>query len=166
MARFDVPDEVTDVLHHFRTAELTTIGRDGTPATWPITVVHHPDRCEFLGATSIGLSQKAVNIRRNPRVSLLFSEPRASGLDNPPAVLVQGDAVAEEVTTLEGIEDVWAKIYRFQPAARVTSWGPVMKELMGKWYFVRIPLRIRPTRILWWPGRDFSLEPVEATRVE
>lgn len=165
MALFDVPDELVDVFHHFRTAEFTTIGRDGTPATWPITVVYHPDRCEFLGATSIGLSQKAVNIRRNPHVSLLFSEPRASGLPNPPAVLVQGDAVAEEVTTLDGIEDVWAKIYRFQPAAKWTTWGPVAKQLVGKWYYVRIPLRIRTTRMLWWPGGDFTAEPVEVPRV-
>ncbi len=165
MARFDVPDEVVAVLHEFRTAELTTIGRDGTPSTWPITVVFHPDACDFLGATSIGLSQKAANIRRNPHVSLLFSEPRASGLRNPPAVLVQGDAVAEDVTTLDGIEDVWAKIYRFQPAARWTTWGPVMKRLVGRWYYARIPLRIRPTRILWWPDGDFTREPVEATRV-
>ena len=165
MGRFDVPDEVVDVFHRFRTAELTTLGRDGTPATWPITVVYRPDSGEFVGATSIGLSQKAVNIRRNPRVSLLFSETRASALDHPPAVLVQGDAVADEVTTLDGIEDVWAKIYRFQPAARWTTWGPVMKALVGKWYYVRIPLRVSPTRILWWPGGDFGEAPVEATRV-
>ncbi len=165
MARFAVPDEVVEVFHHFRTAELTTIGRHGTPATWPITTVYHPDRGEFLGATSIGLSQKAVNIARNPHVSLLFSEPRASRVRNPPAVLVQGDAVAEEVTTLEGIEDVWAKIYRFQPAARWTTWGPVMRQLVGKWYYVRIPLRISPIRILYWPAADFVETPVEVPRV-
>lgn len=165
MALFDVPDEVVDVFHQFRTAELTTLGRDGTPATWPLTAVYHPEQCEFLAATSIGLSQKAVNIRRNPHVSLFFSEPRASGLRNPPAVLVQGDAVAEDVTTLDGIEDLWAKIYRFQPAARWTTWGPVMRHLVGRWYYARIPLRISPTRILWWPGADFSHDPLEVSRV-
>ena len=165
MATFDVPAEVTAVFHEFRTAEFTTIGKDGTPATWPLTAVYYPDRGEFLAATSIGLSQKAVNIGRNPRVSLLFSEPRASKLPNPPAVLVQGDAVAEEITTLDGIEDLWEKIYRFQPAAKWASRGPLMKWLMGKWYHVRIPLRIVPSRILWWPDADFSKDPLEVSRV-
>lgn len=165
MGRFDVPDEVTAVFEHVRTAEFTTIGKDGTPATWPITAVFRPDRSEFVTATSIGLSQKAVNIDRNPRVSLLFSEPRASGLTDPPAVLVQGDAVTEPITTLDGIEDVWEKIYRFQPSAKWTSWGPVMRRMMGRWYYARIPMRITPRRILWWPDGDFSAEPSEVPHV-
>lgn len=86
---------------------------------------------------------------------------RRAGLANPPTALIQGDAVAEEITTLDGIEGVWAKIYRFQPAAKFTTWGPVMKQLVGKWYYVRIPLRIKPTRMLWWPGGDITAEPVE-----
>ena len=165
MALFDVPAEVVSVFHQFRTAEFTTIGKDGTPATWPLTAVYQPDRCEFLTATSIGLSQKAVNIRRNPHVSLLFSEPRGTGLDDPPAVLVQGNASADEIlTTLDGLEDVWAKIYRFQPSAKMVSWGPVNRLVMD-WYYIRIPIRIVPTRILWWPQGDFTAQPVEAPHV-
>lgn len=165
MARFDIPEQVAAVFREFRTTEFTTIGRDGTPATWPITAAYNPDQCEFLAATSIGLSQKAVNIRRNSRVSLLFSEPRASKLSDPPAVLVQGDAVAEDITTLDGLEDLWEKIYRFQPSAKWVTWGPLMKQLMGRWYYVRIPLRITPTRILWWPEADFSRDPLVVPRV-
>lgn len=165
MTQFNVPAEVAAVFRDFRTTEFTTVGKDGTPATWPITAVYHPDSGEFLAATSIGLSQKAANIDRNPRVSLLFSEPRASKLPHPPAVLVQGDAVTEAPTTLDGIEDVWEKIYRFQPAAKWTTWGPLMRWMMGKWYYVRIPLRIVPTRILWWPDADFSKDPLEVAHV-
>ena len=165
MTRFDVPAEVAAVFREFRTTELTTVGKDGTPATWPITAVYHPDSGEFLAATSIGLSQKAANIDRNPRVSLLFSEPRASKLPHPPAVLVQGDALTEAITTLDGIEDLWEKIYRFQPAAKWTTWGPLMKWMTGKWYYVRIPLRIVPSRILWWPDADLSKDPLEVAHV-
>ena len=83
MALFDVPTEVVSVFEQFRTAEFTTIGKDGTPATWPITAVYYPDRCEFLAATSVGLPQKAVNIRRNPRVSLLFLSPAHRSFTTP-----------------------------------------------------------------------------------
>jgi hypothetical protein len=165
MTRFDVPAEVAAVFRDFRTTEFTTIGKDGTPATWPLTAVYYPDSGEFLAATSIGLSQKAVNIDRNPRVSLLFSEPRASKLSNPPAALVQGDAVTGAITTFDGIEDLWEKIYRFQPAARWATRGPLMKWMMGRWYHVRIPLRIVPSRILWWADADFSKDPLEVVHV-
>ena len=47
-------------------------------------------------ATSIGLPQKAFNVRRNPKVSMLFSEPTGSGVAEPGAVLIQGDATAED----------------------------------------------------------------------
>ena len=48
--------------------------------------------------TSIGLPNKAFNARRDGRISLLFSDQTASGLQDPPAVLVQGDAeVPEEI---------------------------------------------------------------------
>ena len=164
MTTFEITPELTAVLHRFRTAELTTIGKDGTPATWPVTVVYREDLGEFLTSTSIGFPQKAVNIERNPRVSMLFSEARASGLSNPPAVLVQGDAVAGPMTALEGVEDVWEKVYRFQPAAKWSTWGP-MQWAMGRWYCARIPIRIVPTRILWWPNADFALQPQEVSRV-
>ncbi|HLY26717.1 MAG TPA: pyridoxamine 5'-phosphate oxidase family protein [Aggregatilineales bacterium] len=165
MAQFDIPQEVEAVFHEFRTTEFTTIARDGTPITWPITAVYRPVPGEFLAATSIGLPQKAFNLRRNPRAALFFSEPRGSGLSNPPAVLVQGDAnVAEKITTLEGIEDLWAKIFRFQPAAKQTSSGPLMHYLMD-WYYMRIPLVISPRRIMWWPNGDFSHKPLELSHV-
>jgi hypothetical protein len=38
--------------------------------------------------TSIGLPHKAYNVRRNPRVALLYSDPTGSGLDSRPEVLV------------------------------------------------------------------------------
>ena len=40
-----------------------------------------------------------------------------------------------------------------------------MKWMTGNWYCVRIPLRIVPTRILWWPDADFSNDPLEVARV-
>ena len=51
---------------------------------------------------------------------------------------------------------MWAKIYRFQPSAKMVSWGPVNRLVMD-WYYIRIPIRIVPTRILWWPKGDFNL---------
>jgi hypothetical protein len=160
-----IPDEVVAVFHNFRTVELTTIAKDGTPITWPVTAFYDEDNQEFIAATSIGLPQKAYNIRRNKHVALLFSEPRASGLHSPPAALVQGDAmVSENITVFEGIESVWSKIYRFQPQAKVTSSLPLTRYLMD-WYYMRLSIRIAPVRIKWWADGDFSQHPQEIQHV-
>ena len=94
--RADLPPEVEGVFQKFRTCEFSTLARDGTPITWPLVTLWRPEEQRFVLTTSIGLPQKAFNIRRDPRVSLLFSDPTASGLDKPPAVLVQGDAEAPD----------------------------------------------------------------------
>ncbi len=117
------PREVEAVFLEFRTCEMSTLARDGTPITWPTMPFWYPDEGRFLITTSIGLPHKAFNVRRNPRVSLLFSDPTASGLTNPPAVLVQGDAVSpdEVETSLLGFEDELRQVLRRQPAGGSTA---------------------------------------------
>jgi hypothetical protein len=83
-----------DIIDRYYTCEFTTLARDGSPVTWPVSPMLLTDG-RFIAGTSIGLPQKASNIRRNPKVSLLFSEPTGSGVAEPGAVLIQGDATAE-----------------------------------------------------------------------
>ena len=117
---FTLPSEVEAVFNEFRTCELSTVAKDGTPLTWPITALFDPEQGRFLLTTSIGFPQKAFNIRRNPRVSLLFSNPTGSGLSHPPAVLVQGEARVSERFEVspsrnEDLRKCWLHIMRFQP---------------------------------------------------
>ena len=95
----EIPQELKDVFTEFRTCEMTTLSRKGIPATWPILTLREPGTGRFVITTSIGLAQKAINVRRNPKMSLLFSDPTGSGLENPPAVLIQGDAEAPDEVT-------------------------------------------------------------------
>lgn len=158
----ELPPEVEEVFREFRTCEMSTLARDGTPITWPTLPFWRPEEGRFMVTTSISLAQKAFNVRRNPRVSLLFSNPTASGLHDPPAVLVQGDAEApdEVVTSVEGFEDELREVYRRQPASGVYSTNPITRYLMD-WYYMRLMIHVTPRRISWWPGGDFSQEPFE-----
>jgi hypothetical protein len=157
-----LPPEVKDVFEEFRTCELSTLARDGTPITWPTLPFWRSDEQRFLITTSIALAQKAFNVRRNPRVSLLFSDPTASGLDTPPAVLVQGDAEAPEeiATSVAGFAEELRKAYRWQPASRAYGSNPLTRRFID-WYFMRLSIYVTPRRILWWPGGDFWREPSE-----
>jgi hypothetical protein len=157
-----LPREVAAVFRAFRTCEFSTLARDGTPITWPTLPFYDEAKGRFLVTTSIGLPQKVFNVRRNPRVSLLFSDPTASGLDAPPAVLVQGDASApdEVVTELRGFEDALRQVFERQPESGMYSANPLMRALFD-WYYMRLMITVTPVRLLWWPRGDFGREPLQ-----
>jgi len=153
-----LPLDVHSVIWTYRSCEFSTLGKDGTPITWPVVTRYRPDIARFILTTSIAFPQKAFNIRRDPRVSLLFSDPTGSGLDNPPAVLVQGDAIAPDdvVTGATGFEDYWLEgVFKRQPFSRLLSSTAVMRSLMD-WYYMRILIFVTPRVITWWPNGDFT----------
>jgi hypothetical protein len=157
----DLPPEVESVFREFRVCEFSTMAKDGTPITWPVSALYQPEQDRFLLTTSIGLPQKAFNIRRNPHVSLLFSDPTGSGLENPPAVLVQGDAIAPDkiVASVNGLEEYWRdSIFSRQPAGEMLSSNALMRKVMDQ-HYMRILISVTPTALFWWPKGDFTQPP-------
>lgn len=177
----DLPESVTAVFTNFLTCEMTTIGKSGSPITWPVMPIYWPERGQFILFTSIGLPQKAFNIRRNPQVSLLFSDSTGSGLENPLTVLVQGDAkTSDEILAafsgfdpeiLEMVLVQARKMFERQPAMKLYTSNPFARYMMD-WYFMRLMITITPRSIQWWPGQkwpagefattEFSPVPVRA----
>jgi hypothetical protein len=145
------------VLHAYRTAELLTVTRSGVPIAWPTLTMPRPDGT-FLVTTSIALPQKAANVRRDPRVALLFSDPTGSGLDAPPQVLVQGTAVCpdEIVTSALPRADLWRRLSERQPTADAYRRTAIGRWLFD-WYYMRLLLTVTPER---WRTRP-SLAPAE-----
>jgi hypothetical protein len=157
MTTIALPTEVEAVFREFRTAEFSTLARDGTPITWPTLPFWQPEHGTFLVTTSIGLPRKAFNVRRDPRVSLLFSDPTASGLTSPPAVLIQADATApDEVSTeITGFEENLKQVLQRQPAGGFYSSNPITRALFER-YYMRLQIVLTPRRIVWWPRADVS----------
>lgn len=155
-----VPHAVVSVFDEFRTCELTTIGKDGTPITWPIVTLRRPEDGVFVASTSIGLPQKAWNIRRNPRVSMLFSDPTGSGLADPPTVLVQGDATCrDEIITGGPVLEAYAeRVLRRQPISRLYGRDPLSRRLLD-WYYFRLLIEIVPRSVRWWPAGRLDQRP-------
>ena len=154
-----LPPPVVAVIHEFRVCEFSTLAKDGTPITWPLAARYLPGQSRFFLTTSIGFNQKTLHIRRNPHVSLLFSDPTGSGLENPSSVLVQGDAVVsdEVVTDVYGVaEDYWRdSIFRRQPATEFISGNFLMRKFMD-WYYMRLLIFVTPRVFFWWPNSDFT----------
>ena len=156
-----------DVIDNYFTCEFTTLSRDGSPVTWPVSPRLLEDG-RFLLTTSIGLPQKAFNIRRNPKVSMLFSEPKGSGVAEPGAVLIQGDATAEDriVTDVSSDKDLARSsetVITVNPRAKL--WSSWLGRRMWWSYYMRILIYVTPRRALFWPTRDFA-ESTRGTQTE
>ena len=142
-----------DVIDGYFTCEFSTWSRTESPQTWPLAARLLPDG-RFLLFTSIGMPQKAFNIRRDPKVSLLFSNPTGSGVANPGAVLIQGDATAEDriVTDMTADPELAAHLETIcarQPASSfMSSW---LGRRMLWSYYIRILVYVAPRRVFHWP---------------
>ena len=157
MAALAVPREVEAVFQQVRTCEFTTLAKDGTPITWPTVALYQPGNGRFVITTSIGLPHKAFNVRRTPRVAMLYSNPTGSGLAAPPAVLVQGEAVCPDqvVTQSDELDALGRLVMARQPVSTRYSANRLTRWLMD-WYMMRLRIYVTPRRIRWWPHGDVS----------
>ncbi|MFF3940490.1 pyridoxamine 5'-phosphate oxidase family protein [Streptomyces phaeofaciens] len=151
-----------DVLDAYRTCEFVTLGRDGTPLAWP-TAVRREEDGTLLLTTSLAFAQKALNVRRDGRVALLFSEPTGSGLAHAPQIFVGGRAVCPDVvmTGPEGAEDYWRMLFERQPHSRAYLSAP-MRRLMD-WYYLRLLITVTPEQVaVRGPSADLAAPPSPA----
>ncbi|MFI7499941.1 pyridoxamine 5'-phosphate oxidase family protein [Streptomyces sp. NPDC049687] len=136
-----------DVLDAYRTCEFVTLGKDGTPLVWPTAAWRRPDGTLLL-STTLAFAQKALNIRRDGRVALLFSDPTGSGLDRAPEIFVGGRAECpDEIRTgPQGAEDYWRMLFERQPHSRAYVSLPLRRTMA--WYYLRLLITVTPERVI------------------
>jgi hypothetical protein len=169
MPKLPLPPEVDEALGAIYTCEFTTVNTKGQPMTWPSVPYYNREEGHLVIAVSVAFPIKAFNARKHPQISMLFSDPTGCGLADPPAVLVQGDAVVAEVLDYTpDIIGLFKTVGKRQPeSSRFTS-NKLIRNLFVAYLFQRISLTVTPRRILYWPHRDFSKEPqvIEPDKVE
>lgn len=154
-----LPADVQAVFDRFVTTEYATIDGKGQPIAWPVTPYYSPGDPSIDVTTGLGYPKKARDAAANPRVALLFSYPKGSGLAEPPMVLVQGTADVDERDLeanrlrykKESVEKLPSTADRHPPEV-------IQRRLLG-WYYTRVYVHVRPERIYVWPGADIDREP-------
>ena len=162
MPATELPAWVIDVFDRYRTAEVTTLTPRGTPSTFPLAGRWDPARGTFTFTTSVGFARKARNVRRHPKMALLWSYPVGSDLSPSPVVLVQGegrvhDDVAANAPVFAGMEESWADA---QPSFR-RIWDSPRWRWWCRYYLARIFIEVSPRRIRAWRDGDTSKSPFE-----
>ena len=151
-----LPDDVQRVFETFITTEYVTIDAAGQPIVWPvIPYVHDTGDCIDV-TTGVGYPKKADDAERNPHVALLFSEPKGSGTDDPPMVLVQGTARVDDADL-----DANQRRYEREGPEKLphVKLPPAWSRRFLKWYFKRLYVHVRPERVYVWPSGDATTEP-------
>lgn len=141
---------VAQTIDAYRTCEFATLTRDGTPIAWPTATLRRDDGT-FLVTACVAFAQKALNVRRDSRVALLFSDPTGSGLDGAEQVLVSGTAVCSEeiVTSPSGDEAYWSMLFDRQPDSR--RYVDLPARWLMDWYYLRLMITVTPTDITTRP---------------
>jgi hypothetical protein len=142
------PPDLAKAVDPYRTCEFATVTRAGTPIAWPTVTWYDETTGTFTVTTSIALPTKAVNVRREPRVSMLFSDPTGSGRSTLPQVLVRGRAACPDVirTDPTGLEAYWTRLYERQPAGKMYGANTLTRRLMD-WYYFRLVISVTPDSV-------------------
>lgn len=153
-----LPREIQEVFERFITTELTTLDSRGQPITWPVTPYYSPGDSTIDVTTGVGYPKKAEDARRNPQVSLLFSDPTGSGIESGIRVLVQGTAQVDDRDLKANRERYRRESVQKLPGTKKLL-PPKPVEGLFSWYFERIYVNVRPERVFVWPSGDFSSPP-------
>lgn len=145
-----VDSDLAAIIRAYRTCEFATLAKDGTPVAWPVSPWLRADGT-FVVTTSLGFPQKALNVRRDGRVALLFSEPHGSGLEGAEQVLVLATAsCADEIATTPGdLAPYWSMLFQRQPSSKAYL-NPLLRPVVD-WYYMRLVIDVTPTRVLTRP---------------
>jgi hypothetical protein len=153
-----LPEQVQDVFARFITVEYTTVDGSRQPITWPVTPYYERGGPCIDITTGLGYPKKAEDARGNPKVSLLFSDPTGSGMERPPAVLVQGTASVDDADLAANRDRYQRESFEKLPATK-SMYPPKFVQPLFGWYLSRIYVHVRPERVYVWPEGDFDREP-------
>lgn len=133
-------DERRRYLQEALTIILVSIGRDGYPHAVPMWFVVGDDGA--ISMTTYGRSQKALNVRRNPRVALLVES--GVGYDQLKGVLLRGTAevIDDQDTCVQTLMRIQTK--------HMGALAPGVEEIMRAQARKRVVLRVTPERIASW----------------
>mgnify|MGYP001472008696 CR=1 FL=1 len=128
------------------TVILVSIGRDGYPHAVPMWFTVEADGCFYM--TTYGRSQKAVNLRRNPKAALLVE----SGVryEELKGVLIRG--TAEVIDDFELCVRILTRIHAKHHAGLAGDIAEVMRAQARK----RVTLKVTPERVASWDHRKLG----------
>jgi hypothetical protein len=147
-----LPEPVERLLMTALVGELTVIGPNARPVTYPLIPLYDGRRVYLTSSTLF--SRKLEHIRRNPRVALSITDPVAVG-GRVDRATIQGDARVIEDDPHGGWERLLPIWEQKEPAIVAFLKARVALPL----FFERALIEITPRVALYWPDGDAARAP-------
>ncbi len=151
-----LPDWMYHAIEESFTCQFASTTVRNIPVALPVFLHHFDPDTGTLIISSPARVKRVENVRRHPKVAILFS-PVGTGPEEPKHVLlVQGLAEVDDSNLVSGWKRYFAGWARRQPSARESL---VRMEQAMPGYMQRALIRVRPTRFLGWPDGNFQQSP-------
>jgi hypothetical protein len=152
---------VIDVFEKFSKGELTTISKAG-PVTFPASPYYNKDSGTIAFVVQIANYKKALNAKRNPHVSVLYSHATGSKLGYSPVVLMKGLAKVHD----EDLDHYWER-YSLVHAQKshqaydehVAVEQKDKRNTVPDYSMKRFVIEITPEEVVGWKEGDLDKEP-------
>ena len=144
------PEEISDFVATQRTANLATIGATGQPhvvAMWFAMIDG------VLWFETKAKAQKAVNLRRDPRATVLIED----GLTYDTLRGVSFEGTAEILDDAEALWEVGVNVWERYTGPYTDDLEPFVEAMLHN----RVAVRFDVTRTRSWDHRKLGLDPME-----
>ncbi len=147
-----LPYPVARLIDSALVAELTVVGDDGRPITYPMTPILWGERI-YMTSSTID-SAKVAHIKANPRVSFSVTDTSATGKTRG-RVTVQCDAKVSEHDLQHGWEELVGAWTKKDPSVRAMRSSRLAFPLLLE----RILIELTPRKTWFWPDGDTAKPP-------
>jgi hypothetical protein len=151
-----LPEELVPILVDSWACEYASLKKNGTPITYPLISFPGEDGRTIDITTGLTYPSKAERARNNPKVCLLYSDPRATQIEDPPVILVYGHATVYD-SDLQANTDRYLKAFLSRSKMFNQMPGFALKWMRS--YLARIWIAVTPLKVLWWPEGDMENAP-------
>lgn len=150
-------DEVADYLARRRTATMATVGADGTPH---VVAMWYGLLDGEVWFETKARSQKAVNLRRDPRITVLVED----GLTYDSLRGVSLEGTAEVTDDPDRLWDVGVSVWERYNGPYSDDVRPLVEFMLHN----RVAVRVRVERVRSWDHRKLGLDamPIGGTTAE
>jgi len=142
--------QILETLENALICEFTVISPTGRPITHPLLPLYDSDESRLYVTSSVLFSKKLDHIKKNPKVSALFSNREGIRVSPYRTVLVKGNAKVGE----EDIHHGWEKLLPLWRKKEPFIDNFVKMRYALPLFWDRSIIEINPTKLYLWPRGD------------
>lgn len=151
----ELPPEMREVLENALVCEFTVISPIGRPITHPLLPLYDAEDGRLFVTSSVLFSKKLDHIKRNPKISALFSNRAGIQVTPYRILLVKGDAKVGE----QDIHHGWERLLPLWRKKEPYIDNFVKMRYALPLFWERSVVEVAPTKVYAWPEGDAANQP-------